>query len=720
MTFLNPLVLLGLAAAAIPVLLHLLNLRKLKTIEFSTLAFLKELRQSSIRRLKLRQLLLLIVRTLLIIFIVLAFARPALRGTMLGTIGGHAASTIAVIFDDSYTMNVPDERGDRFKQAKEAIFRIADLMKEGDEAYLLRLSDLPKATIEPATHDPSLLKKVVAESAPSPVRRTIAEALRVCGRLFERSGNANREIYIVSDMQATQFTDGGIPRDTVRLFADRVTVYLVRIGSKPVANMAVDSLAVLSAIFEKGKPVTLSASIRNYADAQIRNNVVSVSLGTARVAQRNFSAEAWGSANLEMDATPKQSGFLEGTVEIENDALDFDNHRHFALVIPEVVRATLVSDVPADAQFLNIALHAGEDDTAHPAISLRQTTEQLLPTLDLHATDVLMVSDLSGVSSADARRIADFVNQGGGLILFPSSKQDQLSYTSPLLQAIGIPPVVNSANTTEGHHSAFQKIDFDHPLFYHMFEGDRRGTAQKGEVATPEITNSIVTSPGKNGQIVISLNTGAPFLTDYRVGEGRVLLYAVAPVLSWSDFPLKGVFAPLLFRSVMYTAGRGELLPSYRCGDEPILTLRQSSLPAEARLKLVAPDGSEELLEPSHTAPGASLRSRLSVALKHLAQPGCYRITAGSAILTMFAVNPDPRESDTRMMSSSDEERLFRAFDIPGSSLVTLDAGDQFQSRVLQSRFGVELWRQCIIAALLLALAEMAIARDSRKGMQVT
>src|SRR5512141_212365 len=99
MTFLNPFVLFGLVAAAIPVILHLLNLRKLRTIEFSTLAFLKELQQTKIRRLKLRQLLLLIVRTLLVICIIFAFARPALRGTILGGIGSQAHSTVVYILD---------------------------------------------------------------------------------------------------------------------------------------------------------------------------------------------------------------------------------------------------------------------------------------------------------------------------------------------------------------------------------------------------------------------------------------------------------------------------------------------------------------------------------------------------------------------------------------------------------------------------------------------
>src|SRR5260221_12424975 len=104
MLFLKPLVLLGMAAAAIPLILHLLNLRKLRTIHFSTLTFLKELQQTRIRRLKLRQLLLLLIRTLLIVFIILPFARPAFPGQIFRGFGSHAYSTLAFILDDSFSI----------------------------------------------------------------------------------------------------------------------------------------------------------------------------------------------------------------------------------------------------------------------------------------------------------------------------------------------------------------------------------------------------------------------------------------------------------------------------------------------------------------------------------------------------------------------------------------------------------------------------------------
>src|SRR5687768_4361997 len=103
MIFLNPFILVAMAAASIPLLLHLLNLRKLRTVEFSSLKFLKELQKTRIRRLKLKQILLLILRTSLVIFAVLAFARPALHGSA-GLPGSHASTTAVILIDDSFSM----------------------------------------------------------------------------------------------------------------------------------------------------------------------------------------------------------------------------------------------------------------------------------------------------------------------------------------------------------------------------------------------------------------------------------------------------------------------------------------------------------------------------------------------------------------------------------------------------------------------------------------
>ncbi|MCW8803913.1 MAG: BatA domain-containing protein, partial [Ignavibacteriaceae bacterium] len=103
MTFLNPAVLFGLLAASIPIIIHLLNLRKLKIIEFSTLQFLKELQKNKIRKIKLKQWLLLALRVLIILCIVTAFARPTLVGVSIGGTTSAAKTTAVFILDDTFS-----------------------------------------------------------------------------------------------------------------------------------------------------------------------------------------------------------------------------------------------------------------------------------------------------------------------------------------------------------------------------------------------------------------------------------------------------------------------------------------------------------------------------------------------------------------------------------------------------------------------------------------
>ncbi len=723
MTFLNPLVLLGLVAAGIPLLLHLLNLRKLQTIDFSSLAFLKELQQTKIRRLKLRQLLLLIIRTLLVICIILAFARPAIRGPILGSIGSHANSTVIIILDDSYTMAASDEHGERLKQAKAAALRVIDLLKEGDDASLLRLSDIPRATVDPPTHDFSLLRNFVNQTQISPVHRSFGDAIRLSAKLLDQSHNANKEIYVITDMQSTQFGTETRADSALRLFGERISVFVLPIGSKPVPNMAVDSLAVTTSIFEMGKPITLATTIRNFSDAPVTNSVISVYLDGVHAAQRNFSAEAWGSASLEIEATPKHAGIVQGYVEIENDLLEPDNRRYFTISIPENINVAVISSLPGDNQFLRSVIAASGNETGRSLFTVQYLPVQQLPRLDLKNLDVVICQDLTTIERFEAERLADFVRGGGGLIIFPPSTLGTGSAGSALLAGLGVPAVEATVATDPGSSILFQRVDTDHPLFSHMFETEQSRTTQQAHpIESPKIIRTVRHGITRTERTVISLNNGSPFLSEYQLGSGKILFYSVAPVLSWSDFPVKGIFAPLLFRSILYTASRGESVPSYICGDEHSVTLPQSrTTPVTAQATIVDPDGTEEIVEASQNINGNPIHPEVTLTARKFSQQGFYLIKNGPAVIGSFAVNTDPKESDPRLMPRDETEKFFQHYGVPPSSLVFVSTGGgQIQTAVLQSRFGVELWRYCVILAILLAVTEMLVARDSRKAMQET
>src|ERR1041385_103167 len=404
MVFLNPLVLFGLAAAAIPLILHLLNLRKLRTIHFSALTFLKELQQTRIRRLKLKQMLLLLIRTLLIAFIVLAFARPALHGTVFGPFGSHANSSIVFILDDSFSMMGSDEHGEFFKQAKDAAGKLVDLLKDGDEAYLLKLSDLPRASVSPATHDFGALRTVIGEAQATMVRRPMGEALRLALRLLKESRNANKEVYLLSDMQQTLFADpaGGLQGTQDSAAAPGVKFFTVGIGSKPVPNLGIDSVEVRTQIFEKNKPVRIYASIRNFSGVSVRDYVASLFLDGTRAAQGNISAGAWESAGKEFSVIPKRSGFARGYAALESDALEPDNRRYFTLTVPKRIGVAMVSGGPQDVRYLTLAVQAGRtDEGAGLLVDVAESTPQKFPFVSLKDADVLVISTVRSFSTAD-------------------------------------------------------------------------------------------------------------------------------------------------------------------------------------------------------------------------------------------------------------------------------------------------------------------------------
>ncbi len=726
MTFLNPLVLFGMIAAAIPVILHLLNLRKLRTIEFSTLRFLKELQQTKIRKLKIRQLLLLIIRTLLVLFIVLAFARPAFRGTILGKIGGNAHSSVVFIFDDSFSMNASDERGELLKQAKETAGRLVDLLNEGDEAFFIKLSDLPEATIGQGSHDFRTLKKFISDIQVSSISRPLDGALQLSAKLLTQSRNANKEIYIISDMQQSLFNERITQRQTGALFDTNVKFFLATLGSETQSNVCVDSVEVKTQIIEKEKPVNIYSSIRNYSGNTIQNYVVSVFLEGVRVAQNSVRLEPWSSAALTFTVTPKKSGFIKGYVEIEHDAVDEDNRRNFTVYVPEKISLGIVTNSQTDTKLPLIAMHSGEQDINQSLFNIRQVTPKDFQFLGLDTMDVLMVSFPGGLNTSNIDKIKGFVQNGGGLILFPTSDYQNDEVSRSLINTLSISPVEGVTGSSQSQSSlSFKEVDLEHPVFATVFEKNQpnqRNTRDK--VESPTILKSLRRGISKEAHSIITLSDGSPFLSEHKFGNGKILFFSVAPTLLWSDFPVKGLFAPLVYRSAVYASSVGKEHYTYITGDSPTLTLPNVPLALRTgSYKLVSPDGMEELITETDTKnikstdvkhAGASL----TVNLKRLSQPGFYQFLNKTELLTSIAVNTDKNESDERKVSSDQLETFWKKFGIEPASITMLDEPEQVQKTITESRFGVELWKHCLTIALLLALLEMYLARDSRKEMQ--
>jgi hypothetical protein len=724
MTFLNPAVLFALVAAAIPVLLHLLNLRRLRTVEFSTLAFLKQLEKNKMRRLKLRQIVLLILRTLVLACLVIAFARPALRGTTATGLGTRAKTTAAFLFDNSFSMSAMDERGPLINQAKSASLNLVSLLKEGDDVFFQKFSEgSGPSTPEAPTHNISGVRSAIDETGISSTFHPLEDILQRTERVLKASKNFGKEIYLVTDLQKTNFEEG--ERQTSRStkpptleFDSQTRLFLVQIGHAPPANVAVEATETETRIFEKDRPFSLKATLRNYSTTPLRNNTVSLYLDGTRVMQKSVDVPPEAAAVTEFVGTPKRTGFVSGYVQTEPDAIDQDNERYFTVFIPERTRILFVTSSPRDISYLSLALTAG--DQTQSSYEIETTTPTKLVTTPLSRYDVIIIANVKSLGTEEVEQLRQFVVNGGGMIFFPGPAVDVSQYSAVFCEKMNIAPFLGKVAGGSDRNSflTFENVDLAHPLFSGMFESKAAsGRNRTASIESPRISEALQYRPGRNGESVIRLSNGTPFLTDYRIGNGRLLLYSVPATLDWSDFPVKGIFVPLMRRSVAYLASLGEQPVDHLAGNAVDVTLPSRVFEAIQGSNVVhkSPDGDEEIIQPSENKTGGE---QLFV-IKKTGTPGIHEILSNKQILSAFSVNVDPRESDTRRLTVDEAKEWLSKHGLRAAAIKAIDPNEHPDTVVLQSRFGIELWKYFLGIALACALTEMMVARSGRKASEV-
>jgi hypothetical protein len=717
MTFLNPFLLFGLAAAAIPILIHLLNLRKLRTIDFSTLQFLKELQKTKMRRVKIRQWLLLLLRTLLVIALVLAFSRPALKGSFAGTLGSRARTTMVILLDDSPSMAIRTNRGVVFQQAKRAALELLPLFKDGDAAYVLRLSDVRHRPHDIPLTTAESLREIIEKSTVSQVTVPYSEALNAAAGILAGSKNLNHELYIVTDLQATQFTLAAVKTDTMRVFPPETRIFVLNAGEEQ-NNEGVTSARVVSRILSSGKPMQVETEVQNFSRNPARGLVLSIYLDGTRQVQQLIDIEPFSSRTLRVTAIPRSSGDLHGYAQIDDDILDVDNRRYFVAHIPRRIPVLLAGDIAADARLPLLALRAAVDTSGTGLFDLHTLPPAQLSTVDIRQFDVVILCGPQRFSPSTADLLGRFVRSGGGLILFPALQPDLTSYNADLFPALGIPPAAPGSVVDSQSVSAqtFGKIDFAHPLFGGLFEPQTSGTSGEPRIESPKIHTSIVPRTGQSGQTIIALTGGDGFLTEYRTGSGRVLLFSVEAGLRGSDFPVKGIFVPLLHRSVLYLAAEADSSQTYEAGDDARIGIRTAG---NETYVLRAPSGLEERIVP-RIAPSSGTAF---FDCTNLAETGIYELRrsrtgeskSGGEILKAFAVNIAPSESDLRQASEARLDEFWATLGIDQKMINTVASGGKVDTRVLESRFGVELWKYFLILAIACAIGEMIVGREPGK-----
>ena len=676
MTFLNPAVLTALVAASIPVILHFINLRKIKRIEFSTLYFLKELKKSKIRNLKIKQWLLLFLRLALIVFLVLAFAKPAAENESFSALGEKAKRTIYLILDNSYSMAAGEKGNTKFSKAKQVALKIISKKNLNDNVF--PITTAPVKMLANAN-----VNKTVEKLEVSYVKGNLPEALLLAGSDMKKKQTLENIIFVLSDFQKSDAGKEEL-RNSLAKLKEKAKVYFVKFDSDNINNLAVKKVVLRNGILFPGKTVKFDIEIENTDAGNSVNKTVALFLNNEKSAQTNVELTGGAKKKIELKTALKNAGLTEALILSEDDDLPFDNSRYVLFKVREKTKILVTAGNKKEAEFLLAAL-SGEVS--------RLNETKFVPLSKLSATELQNADVLFAVSGISKTLAENFLKSGKTLALFPSSKK--IIATLNLLKALKIDA---SSNVSKSETAVlFEKINFKHPVLDGIFSAEKQS-----RISSPEILKYLKMKNNGRAEAIIALENGDAFLEEFERGNGKVFVFAVPPNLDWSDFPLKPVFAPLLNGIALYAASQGIKSKAVFAGEPYFINVFRTAF---SRLKIIAP-GNKEFYQTVDYLSGKRFVKFTKTDL-----PGFYYVYSGEKLTDAFTVNADTRESKEKFYEIDELKKL------SGKSVVIYDGNDAAKIELL-SHSGTEFWRLFLLLALLAVLAEIYVARTTKKDFE--
>ena len=666
----------GLWAALLPLVIHLLNRRRTVTVAFSNVVLLQALQHDRMRRIEVKQWVLLILRTLLIALLVLAFARPTLSGGSAQV--GDAGTSAVILLDRSLSMQYRTADGTAFARALRRVQALLAMFDERDE---VRLAWVDEGVEEVDVVSPARLRLHLNGSQPGFGSTDFAPGVKLALAHLTESQMPNRELYCITDRAANGWAS--LPDTLADL--DGVAVYIIAERPSRVANIGIGQVEARAP--QVGRASTLSVELINYGAAHRGGVPVQIFLDDRRVAQHVAHVPAGGRRKLHAPFVPETGGDVALRVEIGEDDLEADNARVTVLRVPEQVRALLVADAPDAAYYLAEALDAVSTETEQ--VKPDRIAEQILD-----GVDVVFLCDVARLSEGAIAALQNRVSRGMGLAIFLGERVDIRHYNERLLPALCPATLLGARGSRGGAYRALQAALPDHPML--------AGLELKGAFQSPRFFFAHRIRPGRDVYPVLSFTSGTPALLESREGNGRVALFAssVSADLGWNDAPLSGFFVPFVHRLSGYLTAGAFGRSDYRIGQVVHRDIRDEEA-SEAVLR--APGKEPKTIWPQRRG------AQSAWPIGAVDAPGLWEIFARERLSDRFAVQVDAREPDLTPVPMARLETLFGE-----DRLRVIDAEDDLQAVILSRRHGRELWRWLLGIALLLMGAEMLLAQSTR------
>ena len=732
MVFLNLILVGGLAAVSAPVIIHLLHRSKINPIDWGAMMFLEELVAERARRIRMNELLLLLVRAGIVGFLALALMRPVLNWAMSGVRGANVHTSALIVLDDSYSMNAGRPRS-AWLEARDEALRYVDTLKKGDDVAVMFTSTAARGPAPTPLFDLDRIREIIRSATPRYEKMDMPRVISTALQQLENRQNPHRELIVFSDMQAAgwELQDG--PRwsflsSAVHSSRLAPTIVLASVGDQRRINVAMTAVSASRAVIDCYSPVSFNFTIANDGPEAVSDVAVTFSVDGAPKTTRNVSLAVDEKQVLAFEQKFETPGshYVACKLRCAQDCLPDDDELLDSVVVVDKLPVLIVDgdrrDQPlaSESAFLKLALspHDRDDPQWRTVIDPTVIDVSDIRSTDLSRYRVVVLANVAALPGSVVSELERFVVAGGGLFVALGDKVQRDAYNRDLYRQGGgllpVPldrtaqPIADSDNLRLVSDPVKSKpriepihlggIVTDAPALA-LFKSERGQDWSKAS-----IRNYFYTAPSAGKEDVRTIATfgnGAAALIQKKLGEGKVLLLTTAVGKNWSDLPLHPFYVPLMQNLVLDLAST--VIPPRNIQVGQILSHVATGDLAHRSYVLTPPKGEPIALK-------VQSQGALSVfSHENTEKPGLYAVAPEGGApeeRVFYAVNADRGESALGRLKSDELKKIQR--DIGAqyapdwnslAHFVGLDAG------------GYEISPYLIMAALGLCFVEIYLTR---------
>ena len=678
MAFLHPSFLWALTALAIPVIIHLFQLRRFKRIEFPNVRFLEEVTRQTRSRRKVRHWLVLIARMLALACLVLAFAQPYQKTSDGAVLAGERA--VSLYLDDSWSMDGQNSGGRLLDQAR-ADAQSAIMGHGPTDRFQVLTNRFEGRQQVLGGRDEALAAAGQVEVGP--YARPLSQVMQRQREALSHSNAPARRAFLFTDLQrATTDVDAWTNDSTVQ-------TVIVPIEAASADNLAIDSVWFAHPVRRPGQLEALHVRVRNHGTQELRNVPLKLTIDGRQRAMATLSLGPNALVDTVLNFTNDAPGHHRGELSIEDRPITFDNNFHIAYRTAGQLRVLLVSGGDAASDRDIATVFAGDSAHAFSSQPYRQ-----IDLARLAKQDLVVVNALPEIPSGLAAALKEFAEGGGSVALFPGTQVDAASYRA----ALGLFGASLGARDTTA--IKVERIDLQAPFFRDVF------SSMPTNVVLPEVRTRYAISPAPAADVLLRLQSGAAFLSATPVGKGRAYLAAAPLDASGGTFGRHALFVTSLLRMAELARPMGPLY--HIIGEEVAIPLEGIDLQGEAPPHLTGGEGVDIIPEVRRTVRGTAL-----VLHGEDLVPGPYALTSGGDTLALLALELSRKEG---ALAAYTVDELKEKLDQLGLHSITVleKTGTELAASLKDLGRGPKLWKWFILAALAFLLLEILLIRIAR------